>query len=150
MLSLILVVVIVSWIIYRIKNNKKILSLLDNPTRSMILVFSIFIIGIVYFSMIYYIQNYDRTVKSITYCKNNNAQLEDQIAELDASIIEEIGPNSKLSKEERSSLLKEFLAKREKLNEQITSNTGYLNDPPISAPDPKRLKLYKFLLYFGD
>lgn len=163
MLSLILVVALVVWIVYRLRRKKHVLPInflkdslsrkpfsADKPPR-LILVFicgiGIFFIFVTYVSMISYINNYDSTVATINYYRDSISQLEIQISKVDIEI-EKILTNSELSEEEANAQIGELTAYKQILEEQITINYKKLNELPLN-PTPECLKLYKFLLYFG-
>jgi len=156
MLSLILVVVIVSWIIYRIKGKKNLFPKeffvdafsrkppYDNPPwMLLLLVFVGGFIIVTYAGMTTYIKNYDANVEAITYYQNNITQLESKIAELD-TVIEDNESNFELSKEE----IKVLKEEREELEIELNDEKVALNRLPLNQ-SPERLSLYKFLLYFG-
>ena len=136
MLSLILVVVIVSWIGYRIKRKKSLFPKeffvdafsrkppYDNPPWMLLL-------------LVY------ANVEAITYYQDNITKLESKIAELD-TVIEDNDSNFQLSKEE----IKELTEEREKLESELDDEKVALNRHPLNQ-SPERLSLYKFFLYFG-
>lgn len=147
MLSLILLVVIVSWIVCRIKRKKSLFPKeffvdafsrkppYDNPPwRLLLLVFLVIFIIVIYKGMITYIKNYDVNVEKVTYYQSSIYQLESKIAELDTVINES---DFQLYKEER-----------EKLENQLDYEKEALNQLPINISS-RRLSIYKFLLYFG-
>ena len=156
MLSLILVVVIVSWIGYRIKRKKSLFPKeffvdafsrkppYDNPPwMLLLLVYVVGFIIVTYAGMTTYIKNYDANVEAITYYQDNITKLESKIAELD-TVIEDKDSNFQLSKEE----IKELTEEREKLESELDDEKVALNRHPLNQ-SPERLSLYKFFLYFG-
>ncbi len=152
MLSLILVVLILFWVVYRLKNKKKIFpkEILvdwirrrpphDEPTLGLLLfICGIAFIIVTYAGMITYIKNYDKVTGGISYYQNNMAQLETQIAQLDAMIEED---------ESKSALeIKEIQKEKKELVSELEINKRALGKLPKQTPE--RLSLYKFLLYFG-
>lgn len=161
MLSLILVVALVVWIVSRLRRKKPLLpidffkdSLSRKPFSNdeppwlfLVFIYGICFIFVTYAGMITYINNYDFNVATINYYRDNISQLEIQISEVDIEI-EKILTNSELSEEEANTQIGELTSNKQSLEKQITINNQNLNKLPLNQT-PERLKLYKFLLYFG-
>ena len=159
MLSLILVVALVVWIVSRLRRKKHILPinfLKDSLSRIssgkppwlfLVFIYGILFIFVAYAGMIIYINNYVYTVTAINYYQDNISQLEIQIREVDVEI-EKILTNFELSEEEANAQIGELTANKQSLEKQININIQKLNRLPLNHT-PERLKLYKFLLYFG-
>ena len=158
MLNLILLLVILSWIIYRRKKGKKLFPkeffedqfsrrpLKDDPPWGILVLLCVGMFFIVSYTVIpIVIDSYDDVSTAIANCMARIEATELAIGEVNGQI-EEISMNLELSSEEKESSVQLLMSRKSELENNLARYNEELTKLPLGIT-PGRIKAYKFLLY---
>lgn len=150
MLSLILVAVVL-FALYHIKKITKFLNKLGSTDRAVIFVIffvCLCFIVVIYAGMLKPIVNYSSNIATLNHYQNIVAQLELELDEVNENV-EHFSSHSTLTNEEIDTILQALSLNKLYIEDEIASVKKEIDRVDNCIVNPKRMKSYKFLLYFG-